>query len=122
MRRLLLATIVLASLAAPASARTVWQGEVFITAANSACLTANWQVGNYLLVEFRPHNVSDNGSTTYLGLYNPRNAQTYSISGKGLVAGTYTGSGIGSTAFPQSWTSNVTGVSVSPAPTVTRKP
>jgi hypothetical protein len=121
MRRLLLATIALASLAVPASARTVWQGDVFITAANSICQSAGWPVGNYLRVEFRPHNLTDNGSNTYLGLYSPRSAQTYSIAGKGLVAGTYAAGGITSTAFPQGWTSTFSGVSVSPAPKLTTK-
>jgi hypothetical protein len=122
MKRLLVATAVLcAGFAGSASALTLWQGNMMITAVNSTCVANNWNVGNFFTVAFRPANIGpDNGSITRLSLIGSRNAQTYGLTND-FVNGTYSGNGIGSTAFPSSWTSAFTKVSVKPAPDTTVK-
>jgi hypothetical protein len=68
MKRTLLAAMTLACIASPASAITVWQGDLFITAAvgGAACTAVNMNVGNYARGVFRPRGVSDNGTSDML--------------------------------------------------------
>ena len=68
MKRTLLAAMTLACIASPASAITVWQGDLFVTAVvgGAACTAVNMAKGNYARGIFRPKNVADNGTSDLL--------------------------------------------------------
>lgn len=68
MKRFLLSAAALICLASPASAITVWQGDLFVTATvgGAACTAVNMNVGNFARGVFRPKGLGDNGTSDLL--------------------------------------------------------
>jgi hypothetical protein len=72
MKRVLVASALLAAVSTPAAAATIiWQGDLFITAVNNAtaCAAVNLKVGDFARFSYRPKNVagSTNGTFDQLG-------------------------------------------------------
>jgi hypothetical protein len=120
MKRLAIATVLLAGTAFPASAVEVWQGDMFITAASAACVAEGYTVNDFFRAVYRPRNVEDNGIDTRLSLISARNAHRFLVENAPLTgAGNYHGNKIGSTAAFSSWDSTFSAASVTPPlPTV----
>ena len=93
MKRLLkagIAGVLLAAATSSASAIEVWQGNLFITAANAAC-AGNWSANQFFTAVYRPAGLSDNGPSTMLALFGQRTAMSYVVDGALSGNGTYTG-------------------------------
>jgi hypothetical protein len=106
MKRLIAAALLTCGLAMPASAANdfvLWQGNMFLTAANAACNGGGWSVGNFFNAVLRPRGLGDNGTFTGFALYSTRNAQRYAVQNKGFVTGFYTGVTIYSSAGFAGW-------------------
>ena len=70
MKRIAFGLALLGCAASPAAAITVWQGDLFITAAVSnvagACSAVNMSVGNFARGVLRPKGIGDNGTSDLL--------------------------------------------------------
>lgn len=74
LKRAIFLAAALAASAAPASAATVWVGNVFVTAAASVC-GASAAVGDYATLIYRPASVPlGNGANSYLAYVSPRSS------------------------------------------------
>lgn len=69
--------------AAPAEARTNWQGEAFITSAvGTTCAADGWTPGGHGLITVMPANMDNNGTSSYIALHiGRRNAYSLKVSG-----------------------------------------
>ena len=91
MKRALICTALLACLAYPAQAANImWQGDLFITAVNTAaaCNAVNMKVGDFARFNFRPRNVGTNGNSDLLSWTLPRAAGQLQPNGGSLDAAT----------------------------------
>lgn len=112
--------MLLSGTALPAFATEVWQGDMFITAASTACAADGWTINDYMRAVYRPANLVDNGIDSKLSLIGPRNAQRYLVANAAFAgSGTYQGVMITSRANLQSWTSTFSSATVMPTPTAT---
>jgi hypothetical protein len=120
-----LAAALLVAVTTSASAVEVWQGHLFITAANRACNAGNWRVNVFFNAVYLPAGVSDNGPTTFLALFHSRNAMSFAVNGALSGAGGYNAGRIRPTGPTQSWSGSFSKARVTPAspsdttPTVT---
>ena len=120
MKRLVTAAMLLAGTGLPAFATEVWQGDMFITAATTACAADGITANDFLRAVYRPRNLADNGVDTKLSLIGSRNAQRYFVANAPLTGtGNYEGILITSRANFQSWTGTFSGATVTPTPTAT---
>lgn len=118
MKRFTMAAMMLCGTICSASADTVWQGDLFIIVSNATCAANNLPVGAFFRAVFKPANIDDNGTDTKLSLIGSRNAQRYLLAGKAFGNGTFSGTGIGTTADHFTWNSVFTAASAAPAPTI----
>ena len=115
MKRLILTGLVLSGLMVPAQATEVWQGTMFVTAANSPCRADGVVVGDFYLAVYRPRNVEDNGVDTRLALFTTRSANRYIVINKPFDGnGRYEGIRVSTTALVQDWSGNFSGATVNP--------
>lgn len=122
MKRLALAAMLTTGTIPSASATEVWQGDLFITAANATCVNSGFSVNDFFRSVYRPNGLEDNGPDARLTLISARVAQRYSVTGA-LSAGkklkAYSGQIIYSTAGFASWDGTYKLATVTPAtPTV----
>jgi hypothetical protein len=120
MKRLMLASMLLAGTISTASAVEVWQGDLFATAATTECAAVSWSVNEFARAIFRPANVTDNGPNSVLVVLGGRSAQRYSVTGNLAGNGSYSATAIGSSTNIFSWNGAFSQASVKPAaPTAT---
>ena len=117
-----IAGILLAAATSSASAIEVWQGNLFITAANNACNGTPWTVNTFFTAVYRPSGLSNNGGSTRLALFLTRYAATYAVSGALSGNGQYQATRITPAASVFDWSGTYAKASVKPAsPTATTK-
>ena len=123
MKRLAISAVLLASVSASASAQELWQGDVFVTAANATCGQIGISENDFFRAVFRPRDVGANDADTRLALFGPRNAYRVIINNGALSgSGQYDGQAIFGTAGFASWTGNFAIATTTPAsPTPTTK-
>lgn len=104
--------------AAPAEARTNWQGEAFITSAvGSTCAADGWAPGGHGLITVMPANMDNNGTSSYIALHlNRRNAYSLKVSGDLAKGKAFTAVGITSAGSSFTFSGSLPTYATSPAP------
>jgi hypothetical protein len=96
MKRLVLASALLAGTISTVSAVEVWQGDMFITAASAGCAATPHGVGSFYRSVYRPNGVEDNGNFEAISFVTPRAVFRVAVNGSFPAAGSYFAAGIGS--------------------------
>ena len=64
------------AITAAANAETVWQGDIFVTSATSACASVGVSVGDDRQAIFAPGTLPGNGSSDQIAIFRPRGSAT----------------------------------------------
>lgn len=88
MRSILATTAIVLTMTAAADASTLWEGDLFIAAANTACATVGVSAGDFWQAVFAPKNLTGNSKTSdQFAVFRPRGSAAQITPNTGTLNG-----------------------------------